>query len=570
MKRFLGCLPLFVCSLTLAQSAPEELRLRNGNVLKGQFVEGDKQTIIFRSEGGLQTYPKRDVRAVVFDTGEAVASDSEFPPGFSAKPPLKIKRVISYRRITRNRGTEEGQFEPEVMTLSGDGTTIVFWTRKGGFFAINADGSNRRQILARKDNAEHFNAEWGGRLALSHDGKVMYWQGGQSAPIRRINTDGTDERLLVRAGAEYHAFQLREDCGRIFFSSRGGIFSIDTEGKGDYKEIVTHVQLGKLWEVSSDWTMLGDFDVSADGSKIAFAVGGYPKAKARQLMAINADGSGMRRIVETDFEPSHLRMSADGKQILFWKYGQKGFIVNWDGSGLRELAWPAWDGNHGGFQHLSRFSPDGARFVYNCGYAGGMQEYRLDDSDRFEPLASGRWDGYPDPVFWGYYTPTFSRDLKRFATMTQYWQQSKPRQVLVGDVNPRTAPGLPVVSDVEFPALLSVNPQVPQHTGTIKCKVAKGDSDVERVQFILLSSADYARNKRWQPDLGWWGLEGDHQMRDDGKNGDEKAGDGIYTSNNLTPHTTDYQPTEGRHVLRIIVHDDQNAVAVDVDGVEIK
>ncbi|MEW6306642.1 MAG: choice-of-anchor X domain-containing protein [Verrucomicrobiota bacterium] len=572
LPAFFFIVALSPCLAASAPAAePEELRLRNGNVLKGQFVEGDKQTIVFRTSDGLQSFPKKDVRAILFEGDPA--PEGEFPPGFSAVAPLKIKRVITYRRVTQNRAVEEKQFEPEVITVSGDGSKIVCWNPKSGFWSMNADGSNRKQVLAVADNSDRFRAEWGGRIALSHDGRVLYWQGYQSAPIRRINTDGTDERLLVRAGAEYTPLQLREACGRIFFSQRGGIFSIDTEGKGDYREIVTNLKLGKLWEVSSDVTMLGAFDVSADGQRIAFVVSGFPKTKGPQLLAMNADGSGMRRLAETDFAPTALTMSPDGSQILFWKYGETAYVAGWEGGGVRKLDLPPWDANGSGFQHLNRFSPDGKWFMYNGNEGGGfVQLTQLDGSGRYEPMTNGPWHHYENALFHGMYSPTFTADLRRSVTISQYWRQFKPRQVVVTDINPRTATGLPALADIEFADFLSTNPQVPQHRVAIKVRVTKGASDVERVHFQLIPMAARTRSNdtRWHPNLGWDALQGDHLLRDDGKNGDAKAGDGIFSSDALSPHPTDYRPVEGRYLLRLVAHDDQNAVAVDVDGVEIK
>jgi hypothetical protein len=564
-------LTLFLSPGTPAPAADtEELRLRNGNVLKGQFIEGDKQTIVFRTGDGLKSFPKADVRAVIFE-GEPVA-DGEFPPGFSAVAPLKLKHVVTSRRVTQNRAVEEKVNEPEVVTISGDGSKVVFWSPKSGFWSLNADGSNRKNFLPIGDNTDRFRAEWGGRIALSRDGRVLFWQGAQSAPIRRINTDGTDERLLVRTGAEYHPLQLREACGRIFFSSRAGIFSIDTEGKGDYREIVNNGKLGKEWEVSSEATMLGAFDVSADGKRIAFVVGGFPRTKGPQLLAMNGDGTGIRRLADTDFLPQALTMQADGSQVLFWKHAESAHVVAWEGGAARRLDIPPWDVNAGGFQHLSRFSPDGKSFVYNGHEGGGfVQLIQLDGTGRWEPMSNGPWDYYENALFHGMYPPTFTTELRRNVSISHYGRPSKPRQVVVTDINPKLAPGLPILSDIEFPAFLSTNPQVPQHRGTIKVRVTKGTSEVDRVHFQLVPMVGHRRDDpRWMANLGWYALQGDHQLRDDGKNGDAKAGDGIYSSDLLSPHPTDFRPVGGRYLLRIVAHDEQNAVSADVGGVEIK
>jgi hypothetical protein len=266
-------------------------------------------------------------------------------------------------------------------------------------------------------------------------------------------------------------------------------------------------------------------------------------------------------------------MSPDGKQVLFWKYAEQAFVVNWEGGEAVPIPVPSWDANGGGLQSLNRFSSDGSRFLLNSNPVPGIAVIvRPDGSERFEPLATGRWDGYENTLFWGAYAATFSADLRRCVTISEYWAQRKPRQVVVADIDPTEAPGIPVVSDIEFPPMLSTNRQVPQHRGTIKARITKADSAVERVQFLLAPVSGHARDHgaRWFHDLGWQALQGSHLMNDAGIEGDETAGDGVYTSDLLSPDPAYYAPPEGRYHLRIVAHDDQNAVIVDVDGVDIR
>ena len=117
---------------------------------------------------------------------------------------------------------------------------------------------------------------------------------------------------------------------------------------------------------------------------------------------------------------------------------------------------------------------------------------------------------------------------------------------------------------------MSENPQVPAHRGVIKARIFGGTGEIMRVQFTLTPCTLYSpRVSRLEALAGWHALEGDHLMRDDGKGGDETAKDGIFTSDNLCSTNGDFRVEPGRYVLRVMVHDERNAVAVDVDGVEI-
>ena len=57
---------------------------------------------------------------------------------------------------------------------------------------------------------------------------------------------------------------------------------------------------------------------------------------------------------------------------------------------------------------------------------------------------------------------------------------------------------------------------------------------------------------------------------DDGRNGDEVAGDGVWTNDGICPEPGDFQIPAGHYLMRVVAHDEQNAVIVDVDGVDLK
>ncbi len=549
------------------QSATDELVLRNGQRVTGTFLRGDQSTIVFGVGDDIQTHPSGDVSAVFFGTKSAESPDI-WPPGFSAVLPVKLAHLIVLRRITANHPSENGEYEPEIAKISGDGSTIAIYAPKSGIHILKADGSQRR-LLVPNDNTPRTQCAWD-RFELNRTGTVLFWQGGGT--IYRIDTDGSNERILVRSGAEYEAFRLREDCKRLFYSQRGGIFSVDIEGRGEPREIITHRRLSQVWGASEDHCLLGRFDVTADGTRIAFVVGGYPNARNAQLMALMSDGSGLRRIADTEFDPWALTMKPDGSQVIGWQYGVKAVLFNWDGSTPADLPLPPWDANGSGFQHLNRFSADGRFFAYNGNESGGFgQLSRADGSQRYEPQNTGRWDYYDNALFHGMYSPVYSDNLRRFVTISQYWRGFRPRQLVVGDINPRTAQGVPVLSDITLPTFVSTNPQAPAHRGRLTVRIRRATSDIGRVQYMLIPAC-MKRPKdgdRWVASAGWDALQGDHRLYDDGTHGDTQAGDGVYTTDNFAPDAGDGRPHPGRYLVRIVAHDDQSAVIVDVDGVMI-
>jgi hypothetical protein len=553
----------------VAQERPDELRLRDGTVVLGKVVEVDRNTVVFRTEAGLREYRRAEVRAIFFD-GMPADSPGETTPGYTAVPPLKVQRVITLRHITNNRIADEGRFEPEIAKISGDGSRIAFWAPKTGLYTINHDGTDQRLAAPLGPELDRPDGQF---MEVSPDGKYVYLQNGQSAPVFRINGDGSGKILLARTGSEYEPLRLRQGGKRLYIGSRGFIASFDTEGKGDYREILNQDKISPLIDVPNNGdgrTHFTAFDVSEDGARIVANVF-IPREQKRQLCAFNGDGSGFRVLLRTEFEPGVPQFTPDGRQVLFNNRDNNLHIVNWDGTGLRELPIPYYGSNSGPAQRYRRFSPDGQWLAYqaaNDGPAGDIIT-RLDGSERYEPYI--RWIGFDnreEVVFSGSGVASYSTDLKRFV----YVRRHGRRQLVVGDINPRSSMGVPVVSDIDFSGSLSTNPQVPANVGHAKARVKPGTGDVLRVVYAFnpMITPWPTHPAKWNWGGGWVSLTGTHIMADDGKNGDAAAGDGLFTNTAVNPHPTDYKPPAGRRSMRIIAHDERNAVMVDVDGVEIR
>ena len=169
--------------------------------------------------------------------------------------------------------------------------------------------------------------------AWSPDGRKIAFVSNRdgNSEIYVINTDGTEQRNLTRQPAsDSHPSWSRDGRKLAFVSRRDGnaeIYVMNADGRG-----LRNVTRSPSDDLDPAW--------SPNGRAIAFVhktvvqprvvhgrrIHGYRTS----LHVVNADGSGLRRLMEGG--PFSPRWSADGKTI---RYGR--FLVNADGSGHREL-----------------------------------------------------------------------------------------------------------------------------------------------------------------------------------------------------------------------------------------
>jgi hypothetical protein len=269
---------------------------------------------------------------------------------------------------------------------------------------MNHDGSDYKLVLPNDPSRP---TPVGFRFLMSPDGRHVFWQG-NGGSIYRVNSDGTDLRELVKSGAEYTPLRLRWWGNRIYYGTRGGIYSIDTEGVGDYREVLTQNDLFKVFNVQG--LMLGEFDISETGERLVCSL--YdPDLKRRQLFALPMGSDpvqDLRLVCETEFEPTNIGISPDGSRIVFGHFGTKMQIVNWDGSGKRDLHVPTVRS-----AEPVEFTPDGQWISYfAAGY--GTVIVNVDTLEIVDTLQAGEWGGN-DLALMQWFSPvTFSRDLRRF------------------------------------------------------------------------------------------------------------------------------------------------------------
>ena len=212
-------------------------------------------------------------------------------------------------------------------------------------YVVRTDG---RWILRKKTQRDETDPAW------SPDGRhIAYfasWSGGGSGWIYTMNPDGTHRRRLARAVA---GLEWSPNSRRIAYDkyegSRSGNFSMyvmNADGSG--KRLLTRNGSGPVW--------------SPDGKQIAFTRGAA-------AYVMNARGGRARRVGSVGYEGG-VDAWAPGRKIIFDRSSDSGFnvapyVVSADGSGLRKLRMPGYDGSGNG-----GWSPDGQLIVYVAGSAG--------------------------------------------------------------------------------------------------------------------------------------------------------------------------------------------------------
>jgi TolB protein len=233
------------------------------------------------------------------------------------------------RRLTRGRGPE---FDP---SWSPDGSQIAYRDSRHGsnrndeIYVMNADGSHRRNVTRSPEN------EWS--PSWSPDGGSIAYYSGQLYAMR---PDGRRARAVTRVEGEYPAWS--PDGRRLAFMSA----QPDARGRDPNYDVVVVNRNGSgvrrltYWPGEDGWPAW-----SPDGKRIAFSTTHGDHAGDFALYVMNADGSGKRPVV-TSRSAAFPVWSPDGKTIMVSGTDSHGrdrlLVVRPDGTGLRELPVAGW------------------------------------------------------------------------------------------------------------------------------------------------------------------------------------------------------------------------------------
>lgn len=185
-------------------------------------------------------------------------------------------------------------------------------------FVADADGSNPKPLLAHRDL--DYNA------SFSRDGKWIIFTSERqgSADLYRVHPDGSRlERLTDDPAFDDQGALSPDGKSLAFVSSRSGQADI----------WILTLATRKLRNLTNH--PAGDFrpSWSPDGESIAFSsdrdskkpkgAGGFETAHSTELYLVGPDGSGLRRLTQSESFVGSPDWSADGKQLVFYEAEQK-------------------------------------------------------------------------------------------------------------------------------------------------------------------------------------------------------------------------------------------------------
>ena len=217
-------------------------------------------------------------------------------------------------------------------TPSPDGKRSAYLSARGsgvGLFVASADGRNPLRLSPKHTQVEE--------LAWSADGRFLaFTMGGEidGQQLYVVNSRGGHIRQVTRELRRSYIFDLTwsRDGRTLFYDSiletiyGTTLWTVDATGSGPRR-----LTYGRVSAASPAW--------SPDGRRIAFTA--YREGELAEIRVMNANGSGMRRVVgnlrQPDTSPA---WSPDGRRLVFARNIGTTFvlgIVNADGTNARLL-----------------------------------------------------------------------------------------------------------------------------------------------------------------------------------------------------------------------------------------
>lgn len=543
-------LALFGAALSLSNPlfAQDELRFRNGAVLRGKAVEMDAGIVVFRTGDGLKSFNRSDVRAIYLNVdGEAAPGQ---PPGISLGEGWQARRWVTFNKITAFPDDPQQRKDVNVMSLSADGTRIGLLTQQGAF-ALDARGGSLVQLSPRDTH---------GHLDFSADGKVVAWAGREGLWL--ANSDGSGKRKLPGGFAEgeqaVSGLRLTARGDRVFLLSPGrGVYALDTVGS-DIKRLLSYEDLakfnGQTVATFSGYQLHDGLSIASDGSRIVFST-------RDNAFALNGDGSGLRKVSNYAF----------GSESLGWPSTQPQAVISGDGSTIawfasygkpehqHRLHFATWDGQPlGSYHHVLALQT--LSLTHNGSHAVRGEQlvrYARDGSDCYDPLDLG---SALLPI-WSYHG--LSADGRRAVGI------SKPHplvsgQVIRADFNTTTLDAAPAFGAV------AISPKFLRLDGSTKLRVTIKPPQAEQIESLRIRIIRPGAEPKLAK-LRWTYYDA-VPLNDEGRESDEKAGDGVFSTDAIQLFTQELKGVPaGPLVVRLIARNKAGHIyEVDVEGLEAR
>lgn len=281
------------------------------------------------------------VFAVIWTDPPSRASDATRVASFSSETPLALTLDFATPALP---STLEAQTLPTLIpspvpsfggdaSLNGKIAFTCYIDQIDQICLMNADGSDRRQVTEAEATAFY--------ASLSTDGQTIFFSSrrGGHFEIFSININGKDVKRLTRGMGNLYAPELSPNGEWIVFTNNGnGIWLMKPDGSNPHA-ITSSDDIDPTW--------------SPDGSMIAFA---SSRMGTRQLFIMNADGSNIRQVTDLKDMGGRSSWSPDGTRLAFYAGPSEDrniYVINVDGANLVQLTnggdnlGPSWspDGN---------------------------------------------------------------------------------------------------------------------------------------------------------------------------------------------------------------------------------
>jgi Tol biopolymer transport system component len=283
----------------------------------------------------------------------------------------------------------------------------IAFMRHHNIYTMNSDGTGQTNLTSTKvGEGEHVWSPDGKKIAFSAKAP-----GERFLDIYLINADGTGETNLTKTKASTEAAPSWSPEGKKIAYLRGSdpsgelftdIYMTNSDGTSQTRLI--KARDSRYFEggfESPEW--------SPDGEKIAFIrttrvfpdesapASAAPVTGPSGLYTMNPDGTALRKLSEEMSYAQSPLWSPDGKQIAFSGPEQGVYVVNANGTQLRELL----PNVQASYIDSYAWSPDGKEIVFAAvNYRGELDIYVIDDGDPVQTDLTGTRTSIEDEPSW--------------------------------------------------------------------------------------------------------------------------------------------------------------------------
>jgi uncharacterized protein (TIGR03437 family) len=443
-------------------------------------------------------------------------------------PVPSIVRTVAYHQVSNL--PDQGPDGRTSFAISGFGGVIAFThdTGPNQIYVMNFDGTGQTLV----DSYPAFCA-CGSYVDISDKGdKVVSTEGRQ---IRLVDKGVLPLLTIDSSTAGIAGLKIEGDGGRIFFlvdrdamivggpQSTGiqrGLYMMPVDGSGLMQIVGPDAVAALFGSTASNYYTPGFSDsgntpnhtlgVSADGTRIVFGAqqvsGGGPDA----IFGVNGDGSGLHMILGPVPYVDHVGISADGSKVLY-DITSSDFVVETgviDFDGTNRLAL-----RHDGLGETPgvQLSADGSlllayNILYNTDGSGALQlSTLLNDLTPGQPVMDVTATRFVYP----FVVPgTYSQGLSQLAT---------------AEIDPTSLGAAPAISSP------TINPDYAVAGGAVQGTVTAGvNTGTSPHDHVLGVNYALVRDGLVEDPVN-----GVIFLVDDGTSGDQVAGDGIFTLNNV-------------------------------------